>query len=151
MTSSHKLMTSRFLVKTRFFPFCSGVYYQFEVLPIRNSKYSAHFDIERLFNNVMTYINQWHHLVSSYMDNISLFMSQQFRTIVVVCFCIYCSYIIRKKLKSDIKRHIFQNMTSLVTTLLRDFIETKTCCFHNKGKEKKKKKKQLRYYVMSHI
>jgi len=76
--------------------------------------------------------------MTSYMNNISLFMSklfQQFRTNSsnIICFCIYCSDIIKKKLVRDEKRNIFHNMTSLAM-LSRDFIAIK---FHYKGKIKK--------------
>jgi len=41
----------------------------------------------------------------------------------------------KKKLESDAKRHIFQNVASLVT-LLRDFKAIKICCFCYNGKNK---------------
>jgi len=60
--------------------------------------------------------------MTSYMNNISLLMTQPFRTKSI------CFYIIAiqmgKKLKSDVKMHIFQNVTSLVMSL-RDVIAMK--------------------------
>jgi len=46
-------------------------------------------------------------------------MFQQFRTnSAALYFCIYCRDIIRKKiLENDVKEHIFQTVTSLVTLL----------------------------------
>jgi len=45
--------------------------------------------------------------------------------------------IIRKKLKYDAKRHIFQNVTSLAAPLRDGIAIIKICCFRYKGKKQK--------------
>jgi len=75
------------------------------------------------------------------MNNILLLISQQFRTnsshmLLHTSRILLKSEIIRKKLKRDVKSHMFQNMTPLETSL-RDVVAIKICCFRYKIKKQK--------------
>jgi len=75
--------------------------------------------------------------MTSTMYNISLLMSQQFRTnSSVLGFCIlYYSDLLGNKIKCDVIKASFQNVTSLVTSL-RNIIAIKILCFRYKRKTK---------------